>query len=93
MIVSGTNNYTYSGRRRKVLTNKKVQPVFKAATKPLLVRAREDKQYPSVPLTKYTPPSDKSYRQEVSKQHTVAIAYNKGGYMVISKDNIRDIGK
>tara|TARA_R110002020_G_scaffold23274_2_gene77677 strand:- start:4337 stop:4489 length:153 start_codon:yes stop_codon:yes gene_type:complete len=35
-----------------------------------------------------TPPR-KSYKSN----HTIAPAYNKGGYQVISKSNIKDIGK
>ena len=35
-----------------------------------------------------TPPR-KSYKTN----HTIAPAYNKGGYQVISKSNIKDIGK
>ena len=42
---------------------------------------------------KYKTPIDVSYKREESKNYTVAIAYNKGGYMVIGKDNIKDIGK
>ena len=36
---------------------------------------------------------DESYKVEVSKQYTIAPAYNKGGYQVIGKDNIKDIGR
>tara|TARA_Y100001963_G_scaffold7218_1_gene9345 strand:+ start:4169 stop:4534 length:366 start_codon:yes stop_codon:yes gene_type:complete len=36
---------------------------------------------------------DDSYKQEVSKNYTVAIGYNKGGYQVIPKSEIKDIGK
>ena len=71
---------------------RKTEPVFRPASKPLLV-GREDKYYPSAPMTKYKPPADVSYKREESKNYTVAIAYNKGGYMVIGKDNIKDIGK
>jgi hypothetical protein len=39
------------------------------------------------------PPADTSYKQTESKKHTVAIAYNKGGYMVISQENVKDIGR
>lgn len=34
-----------------------------------------------------------NWRLEESKNFTIAPAYNKGGYQVISKDNIKDIGK
>lgn len=35
----------------------------------------------------------KEERIERSKKYTVAPAYNKGGYMVIGKDNVKDIGR
>ena len=35
-----------------------------------------------------TPP-----RKSYSSNHTIAPAYNKGGYQVISQSNIKDIGK
>ena len=33
------------------------------------------------------------WRLEESKKFTIAPAYNKGGYQVISKDNVKHIGK
>ena len=39
-----------------------------------------------------TVPSD-NWRLKESKKFTIAPAYNKGGYQVISKDNIKHIGK
>ena len=59
-------------------------------------RKRKDTECPtnSIPsrdtraLGAVTPPR-KSYRTN----HTIAPAYNKGGYQVISKKNIKDIGR
>jgi len=34
-----------------------------------------------------------NYKLEASKKFTVAPAYNKGGYQVINKNDIKDIGK
>ena len=34
-----------------------------------------------------------NWRLEESKKFTIAPAYNKGGYQVISKDNVKHIGK
>ena len=34
-----------------------------------------------------------NWRIEESKKFTIAPAYNKGGYQVISKDNVKHIGK
>ena len=36
---------------------------------------------------------DTSYKKEVSKSYTLAPAYNKGAYQVISKENIKHIGR
>ena len=41
----------------------------------------------------YTPDKDTSYKKEVSKNYTVSIAYNKGAYQVIPKDDVEHIGK
>lgn len=92
MIISGSINYSYSGRKRSVKRTRKTEPVFRPASKPLLV-GRKDKYYPSAPMTKYKPPADVSYKREESKNYTVAIAYNKGGYMVIPRESVKDIGK
>ena len=51
-------------------------------------------KYPSLTNpTEYSKPEDTSYKKEISKQYTVAIGYNKGGYQVIPKTEIKDIGK
>ena len=34
-----------------------------------------------------------NYKLEESKKFVVAIPYNKGGYQVVTKQNIKDIGK
>jgi len=46
-----------------------------------------------MPIGEYTTPKDTSYKKEESKKHTVAIAYNKGAYQVIPKNDIKHIGK
>ena len=53
-----------------------------------------DKKYPSYkgPST-YNPIPDDPYKQEASKNFTVAIGYNKGGYQVIPNNEIKHIGK
>tara|TARA_R110000737_G_scaffold126841_3_gene159336 strand:+ start:127 stop:369 length:243 start_codon:yes stop_codon:yes gene_type:complete len=50
-------------------------------------------KYPSLITTKPMYYEDTSYKQEISKQYTVAVAYNKGGYQVIPNTQIKDIGK
>ncbi len=52
----------------------------------------EEKQYPSAPLGK--PVEDETAKKEYySSGHTIAPAYNKGAYQVISKENVKDIGR
>jgi len=59
--------------------------------------ADEDKahreKYPSLMTNKPMVYEDNSYKQEVSKKYTVAVAYNKGGYQVIPSDQVKYIGK
>ncbi len=52
-----------------------------------------NEQYPSVPMGKYTPAKDSSWKVEASKNFTVAPAYNKGAYQVIPRDDVEHIGK
>ena len=100
MIIQGSINHSYSGRKRKRVAKvkktqkpfiplKKDDTVFKVA--PWAVR---DKEYKSAPFKPYEPfNKDDSYRKEVSKNYTVAIAFNKGAYQVIPNQDIEHIGK
>lgn len=78
-------------KRRKVAKARKP----KASFVPLKVSSKPsaNKNIPSAPITPYQPPADTSYQKEVSAKYTVAIAYNKGAYQVISRENIKDIGR
>ena len=51
------------------------------------------KKYPSLLTNKPMVVEDTSYQQEVSKNYTIAVAYNKGGYQVIPTDQVKYIGK
>tara|TARA_X000001382_G_scaffold66570_2_gene46267 strand:+ start:171 stop:470 length:300 start_codon:yes stop_codon:yes gene_type:complete len=99
MIVKGSINYSPCGRKRKVKRVKKTRVASGQSTNSSAMQERlakieaERKKYPSLESTAYTPQPDTQYKNEVSKRYTVAIAYNKGGYQVIGKDNIKDIGK
>jgi hypothetical protein len=93
MIVVGSINYTTSGRRRKTVTKKISKPKFVPYV-PSAVYRRETKQYPSVlsgAMDVYK--KDTSMQREISSKYTVAPAYNKGAYQVVSQENIKDIGK
>ena len=77
-------------KRRKTVARKAKVPFvpLKVSSKPSTARI-----IPSAPITPYQQPADTSYQKEVSAKYTVAIAYNKGAYQVISRENIKDIGK
>ncbi len=99
-IVKGSLGYTTSGRKRKKLkkTRKpyvvgKVLKSSPAQRDRLKAIQKEQEKYPSLDSTKPIKNTDDSYKKEVSKNYTISIAYNKGGYQVISKDNIKAIGK
>ena len=103
MIIKGNMRYSPSGRKRKTNAYKKArrpsfkkqeQKSFKPNSRLEEIKAHREK-YPSLPIgsSKPTEPVDNSYKQEVSKKYTVAIAYNKGTYQVIPNENIKDIGK
>ena len=93
MIVSGSINYTPCGRKRKAQKkSKKAQPVALAFARPEPYR-RETAYVPSQPMRGIASNPDTSYKKEVSKQYTLAPAYNKGAYQVIPLDNIKHIGK
>lgn len=77
-------------KRRKTARVRKARAPFvplKVASQP------KSKIIPSAPITPYVPPKDTSYQREISGKYTVAIAYNKGAYQVISPENIQDIGR
>jgi len=93
--------YGPSGKRRKTTAwnTKKRKVTFNSDYKPVesdrMKSIREyNERYPSYTGThKYTPLPDTSYKKEASKNYTVAIGYNKGGYQVIPNKEIKDIGK
>ena len=95
MIIKGHMTYDQHGRKRKSKFTKAVRspaPQWKPyAPKPTY--RRETPEYPSAPLSKYTPAPDNSFKQQESKNYTVSIAYNKGAYQVIPKEEVKHIGK
>ena len=104
MINLGSSmRYGPSGKRRKTnaWTTKKKKPTETRTLKPCpvaMARAEEARKhrekYPSwTGKATYSAPVDDSYKQEVSKNYTVSIAYNKGAYQVIPKKDIKSIGR
>ena len=94
MIVKGSMNYDQFGRKRKKKATKRRKTVDKVViSSPKLTKSSKKPIYPSAKPTEYKTPEDTSYKKEISKQYTVSIAYNKGAYQVIPKNEVKDIGK
>jgi hypothetical protein len=99
MIIKGSLSYDQYGRKRKKKVTKarssssvRTHGFHPCNTGSNPVRA-SSKHIPSAEPKPYTVPEDTSYKKEVSKNYTVSIAYNKGAYQVIPKDEIKHIGK
>jgi len=93
-IQLGSLRHSPSGRKRKPLPKSKgYTPKFEPLQQSMAYR-RETKQYESVANTKVVREFvDTSYRVEVSAKYTIAPAYNKGAYQVISNTQIKEIGR
>lgn len=90
-ITFGSLRHTPSGRKRKPLPKaKKRVTEWKPYEAPKSYR-RETPDYPSC--------DDKSHntrlveKPKLDSRYTIAPAYNKGAYQVISTENIKDIGR
>ena len=100
MIIKGSLGYDQYGRKRKAVQKRSKKPTRSSSgqdtgfsSQQREFEPRTGHQYPSAPVKPYTVPEDMSYKKEVSKQYTVAIAYNKGAYQVIPRKEVKDIGK
>lgn len=96
MMIFTDSKYRPASRNRKKLPPKpkRTKPKFVPYTPTSQVFRRETPEYPSVVSKSALPTkTDDSYKAEVSKKYTLAPAYNKGAYQVISKDNVTDIGR
>ena len=97
-----------NGRKRKMAKKSMSSPKVRARKsdfKPLKIsQADLDRQaehkahrekYPSLGngIGTASVSADTSWKREESKNFTIAPAYNKGAYQVITKNNIKDIGK
>ena len=92
-IQFGSLRHTASGRKRKALPKtRRYTPDFKALEVTDTYR-REIKEYKSVSdVGADCSAVDRSGWLDASK-YTIAPAYNKGAYQLISKENIKDIGR
>jgi hypothetical protein len=94
-MIYGSLNHTSSGRKKKQQRGRRniYKPAFRAlkATEPY---RRETPEYASAEITTaVTHKVEENFRKTVSSNYTVAPAYNKGAYQVISRENVKDIGR
>ena len=102
MIIKGSLNYDSHGRRRKTVRTKRKSHKSKWTKVGAVAQQGEHrictaKVAGSIPVSstnagKGTKP-DNSWKVEISKQYTIAPAYNKGAYQVIPPTDVEHIGK
>lgn len=93
-IVSGSMNYSYSGRKRNKPRRGRSKNIvgreFNMSQEPF---RRVQDNYPSADITRSAHNTAKVEKPKLSSNVTIAPAYNKGAYQVISKENVKDIGR
>ena len=102
MIIKGSLNYDSHGRRRKTVRTKRKSHKSKW-TKVGAVAQQGERRTCTAKVAGSIPVSstnagkgtkvDNSWKVEISKQYTVAPAYNKGAYQVIPREDVEHIGK
>lgn len=93
-ILSPSLSYTMNGRKRKKVYSSSTKK--QVAFQPLVLKNtsyNNNSQYPSRDDIGVAVKKDATYKQEVSSKYTIAPAYNKGAYQVISRENVKDIGR
>ena len=102
MIIQGSMRYSANGRKKKNAHLYRKKRQSNKMTKGAVAQQGERrtctaKVAGSIPVSstnagKGTKP-DNSWKVEISKQYTIAPAYNKGAYQVIPRKEVKDIGK
>ena len=99
MFIQGNLNYTYSGRRKKSYKVKKVEKTFVPLNpkkhhqfSPVWWEQKKN-QHKSREFLPWTDPNCELYKKDISSKYTVSVPYNKGAYQVISKEDVKHIGK
>ena len=102
MIIKGSLNYDSHGRRRKTVRTKRKSHKSKWTKVGAVAQQGEHrictaKVAGSIPVSSTSAgkgtKTDNSWKVEISKQYTIAPAYNKGAYQVIPRKEVKDIGK
>ena len=90
-ITFGSLKHTPSGRKRKPLPKaKKYTRPFVELQQPEPYR-RDTPQYKSYEGGAHN--TAKVEKPKLDSKYTIAPAYNKGAYQVISRENVKDIGR
>ena len=102
MIINGSLNYDSHGRKRKTVRKKRITKQSKwkslgavaqqGERRTCTAKVADSISVSSTSSGKGTLP-DNSWKVEISKQYTIAPAYNKGAYQVIPRKEVKDIGK
>lgn len=102
MIIKGTLSYDQHGRRRKTVRTKRKTTKSKwisigavaqqGERRTCTAKVADSISVSSTNAGKGTK-ADNSWKLEISKQYTIAPAYNKGAYQVIPRDDVEHIGK
>ena len=104
MIIQGSLSYDQHGRKRKRKVTRKSRSPIQVKTQGAVAQLGE-RRICTAKVAGSTPVSstskgagqgtavDNSWKLEISKKYTVAPAYNKGAYQVISRDDLEHIGK
>jgi len=104
MIINGSMNYTTSGRKKKSQVRRKKRDKefkeFNGRSSITNTRTGDGTEYVSAPdcrnsssVSNFSTEEWKQLRIAISSNYTLAPAYNKGAYQVISKSEIKDIGR
>ena len=102
MIINGSLNYDSHGRKRKTVRKKRTTKQSKWKSLGAVAQQGERrictaKVAGSIPVSSTNAGKgtkvDNSWKVEISKQYTVAPAYNKGAYQVIPREDVEHIGK
>jgi hypothetical protein len=98
-IFFGSLNHTTSGRKRNSQQKRtKSAAIYKEFTSRPQPYRRDTPEYKSADMAKanhkvVTVDMVELEKRVISSNYTIAPAYNKGAYQVISRENVKDIGK
>ena len=102
MIIQGSMRYSVNGRKKKNAHLYRKKRQSNKMTKGAVAQQGERrtctaKVAGSIPVSSTNAgkgtKADNSWKVEISKQYTIAPAYNKGAYQVIPRKEVKDIGK